>query len=108
MPKGDVQKNLVEKVFKEIQKQYSQERKDEAALLHNQMAAVIGEMQPDGETLLLVLELLKQESLGNLIDKMERVKIQSQEIKPEEVKPEEKVEPEEKEKTKSHSGGAVG
>jgi len=98
MPKGDVQKKLVDQVFNQIAKAYAQEQKDEAALLHNQFATVISELRPSHENLLLVLEILKQEVMGNLIDKMEQIKVKSQEIPPEEKT----------EEAKPHSGGGVG
>lgn len=84
MPKPDAQKKLVEKVFAEIQKQYAQEHQDEAAQLHNRFATAIDDIKPDAETLLLVFELLKQEVLGSLIDKMDGIKARSQEVKTEE------------------------
>lgn len=74
MAKLNAQKKLVDQVFDQIQKQYAEQQKAEAAELHNQLAGVIQSLKPSTENLLLVLELLKQESLGNLISKFEQIK----------------------------------
>lgn len=79
--KPNAQERLVRQVFTQIQKEYAQEQKDEAARLHNKFASIIGELKPNPETLLLVLELIKQEALGNLIQKMEEIKATPQEVK---------------------------
>lgn len=101
--KPNAQEKLVKQVFAQIQKEYAQQQSDEAANLHNQFAAIIGEMKPSHTSLLLVLEILKQEVLGNLIDKMEQVRVKSQEI------PEKKLEEVKPEENKPHSsGGGVG
>jgi dihydroxyacetone kinase len=107
MARPDAQKRLVEQAFKQIQKAYEQEQKDEAALLHNQIGAVIEELKPSPENLLLVLEILKQEVMQNLIDKMVTIKTKSGEMPPPE-KPEEIKEEVKEEKVKEHSGGSVG
>ncbi|MBA7574411.1 hypothetical protein ES708_16217 [subsurface metagenome] len=85
MAKPDVQKRLVEQVLAQIQKQYAQEQKDEAARLHNALVGVIAELKPSSENLLLVLELLRQEALGNLINKFEEIKATPAEPVPEAV-----------------------
>ena len=74
MAKSDIQKSLVDQVFKQIQKQYAEEQKAEAAELHNRLVQVVEETKPSSENLLLVLELLKQEALGNLIARFEEIK----------------------------------
>jgi len=79
MAKPDVQKRLVEQVFSQIQKQYAQEQKDESAKLHNALVGVIAELKPSSESLLLVLELLRQEALQNLIDRFSDIKATSAE-----------------------------
>ena len=73
--KVDTQKKLVEQVFSQIQKQYAEEQKAETAELHNRFAVVIEDIKPSSANLLLVLELLKQEALGNLIDRFEQIKV---------------------------------
>ena len=73
--KVDTQKKLVEQVFSQIQKQYAEEQKAEAAELHNRFAVVIEDIKPSSANLLLVLELLKQEALSNLIDRFEQIKV---------------------------------
>ena len=105
MPKPDAQKRLVEQVFKQIQTAYEQEQKDEAAILHNQIGTIINEMKPSPDNLLLVLEILKQEVLQNLIDKMATIKTKSEEMPPPEK--EEKPVEEENPERKQH-GGTVG
>lgn len=74
MTKPDVQKRLVNQVFEQMQKQYAEQQKAEAAELHNRFVQVVEEIKPPTENLLLVLELLRQEALGNLIDKFEEIK----------------------------------
>jgi hypothetical protein len=100
MARPDAQKRLVEQVFKQIQTAYEQEQKDEAAILHNQIGTIINEMKPSPDNLLLVLEIMKQEVMQNLIDKMVTIKAKSEEMPP----PEKEEKPEEK----PHSGGTVG
>lgn len=85
MAKPDVQKRLVNQVFEQMQKQYAQQQKAETVELHNRFAQIIGEIRPSSENLLLVLELLRQEALGNLISKFEEIKAAPPEPKPEET-----------------------
>lgn len=44
--------------------------KQEAIILHNRFAAIIGEMKPASENVLLVLELLKHEVVNNVVERM--------------------------------------
>ena len=74
MANPDVKKRLVNQVFEQIEKQYAQIQREEASQLHNALVGVIGEQKPSHESILLVLELLKQEVLGNLINRFEEVK----------------------------------
>jgi hypothetical protein len=74
MARPEVQKKLVNQVFAQIQQQYAEEQRTEAAELHNRFAQIIDDIKPSAESLLLILELLKQEALGNLIDKFEQIK----------------------------------
>ena len=74
MAKPDIQKRLVAQVFDQIAKQYAEEQKEEAAELHNRVVAAITDIKPSSENLLLVLELLRQETLGNLIARFEGIK----------------------------------
>ena len=74
MANPDVKKRLVNQVFEQIEKQYAQLQKDEAAELHNAFVGIVGELRPSSENVLLVLELLKQEVLNNLISKFEDIK----------------------------------
>lgn len=77
MTKPDIQKRLINQVFEQIQKQYAQEQKAEAAELHNRLAEIIGDIKPSSENLLLVLELLRQEALNNLISRFSEIKATS-------------------------------
>ena len=70
----DVQKRLVNQVFEQMQKQYAEQQKAEAAELHNRIVQVIEDVKPSSENLLLVLELLRQEALGNLINRFSEIK----------------------------------
>ena len=74
MASPDTKKRLVNQVFEQIEKQYAQLQKDEAAELHNAFVGIIGELKPSSENTLLVLELLKQEVLNSLISKFEEIK----------------------------------
>lgn len=72
--KPDAQKRLVNQVFEQMQKQYAQQQKAEAIALHNRFAQIVEEIRPSSENLLLVLELLQQEVLGNLISRFAEIK----------------------------------
>jgi len=74
MASPDVKKRLVNQVFDQIEQQYAQLQKDEAAELHNAFAGIIEELKPSSTNTLLVLELLKQEVLNSLIGKFEEIK----------------------------------
>ena len=74
MSKPDIQKRLVNQVFEQVQKQYAEQQRAETAELHNRFVQAIEDVKPSSETLLLVLELLKQEALGNLIARFEDIK----------------------------------
>ncbi|MBA7665731.1 hypothetical protein ES703_73805 [subsurface metagenome] len=74
MAKPDVQKRLVNQVFEQMQKQYAEQQKAEAAELHNRFVQIVEEIRPSSENLLLVLELLRQEALQNLISRFSEIK----------------------------------
>jgi len=74
MARPDVQKRLVNQVFEQMQKQYSEQQKAEAAELHNRFVQIVEEIRPSSENLLLVLELLRQEALQNLISRFSEIK----------------------------------
>lgn len=70
----NIQKKLANQAFEVIQKQYAEQQKGEAAELHNRFVEVIGDIKPSSENLLLVLQLLQQEALGNLIGRFQEIK----------------------------------
>lgn len=72
--KPDALKRLVNQMSEQVAKQYAEEQKAEAAELHNKFAQIIEDIRPSSENLLLVLELLKEEALGNLISRFEEIK----------------------------------
>lgn len=74
MANPDIKKRLVNQVFEQIEKQYALLQKSEAAELHNAFARIIRELKPTSESLLLVIEILKQEVIGNLIARFQEVK----------------------------------
>jgi len=74
MASPDIKKRLVNQVFEQVERQYTQLQKEEAAELHNAIGGIIAETNPSSENLLLVLELLKQEVLANLVSKFEEIK----------------------------------
>jgi len=82
--KPDALKRLVNQMSEQVAGQYAEEQKAEAAELHNHFVEIIQDMKPSSENLLLVLELLQQEALSNLIDRMAQVKAASSEIPKEE------------------------
>lgn len=83
MTKPDIQKRLVNQVFEQIARQYAEQQKAEAAELHNRFVEVIADIRPSSENLLLILQLLQQEALGNLISKFEQIKATPPESKEE-------------------------
>ena len=83
MSKPDIKKRLVNQVFEQIEKQFAELQKTEAAELHNAFAKTIEETKPSPESLLLVLELLKQEALSNLINRFGEIKTTSEQTEPE-------------------------
>ena len=76
--KPDALKRLVNQMSEQVAKQYAEEQKAEAAELHNRFVEIIQDIKPSSENLLLVLELLRQEALSNLIDRMAQVKESSE------------------------------
>lgn len=72
--KPDALKRLVNQMSEQVAKQYAQQQKAEMAELHNRFAEIIEAMKPSSENLLLVLELLRQETLGNLISRFTEIK----------------------------------
>lgn len=95
----NVLKRLVNQMSEQVAKQYAQAQKAEMAEIHNRFVQIIDEIKPATENLLLVLELLKQEALGNLISKFEQIKATTPPspspevaVKPLEIAPEEKPE----------------
>ena len=74
MANPDTKKRLVNSVFEQVERQYAELQKQETEELHNRLVAVIEDIKPAAENLLLVLELLKQEALSLLIDKFQEIK----------------------------------
>ena len=74
MANPDTKKRLVNSVFEQVEKQYAEIQKQETEELHNRLVAIIEDIKPAAENLLLVLELLKQEALSLLIDKFQEIK----------------------------------
>jgi hypothetical protein len=87
MASPELKKRLVAQVFEQVERQLAELQKDEAARLHNAFVGAVESMHPSSENLLLVLEILKQEVLGNMIDRFAEVKQASSQIAPEPEQP---------------------
>lgn len=63
MAKPDIRKRLINQVFEQLENEYLKERKAECESLHNRIVEVIADEQASPQNTLLVLEMLKAETI---------------------------------------------
>lgn len=65
MAKPDIRKRVVNQVFEQLEKDYLRDRKAECEALHNAIVGVIAEQEASPQNVLLVLEMLKAETIDD-------------------------------------------